>query len=190
MTEYRLIIAASTEGAIGLNNQLLWRLPSDLKRFKELTTNQVVVMGRQTYESIGKPLPNRENIILSSQPRESILGYQPEAKVFSSVKATNDYLDQAAKGKQIWIIGGNQIYKQFLPFVSEIHYSNVIVGKPLQKAVDFDTEFYSIHHLIDSGEWEVKPEPTRAVYDSKSFLLSDQNKKPLTYIPYILTRKK
>lgn len=189
MTKYKLLVAASTEGAIGLKNQLLWRLPSDMKQFRALTLNQIVVMGRLTYESIGKALPNRENIVISKQSGESIRGYQPEVKVFESPEKVVSHFEGSPTEKDVWIIGGNQIYKSFLPLVSTIHYSNVLVGKPLTEGVDFDTKFNSIYDLVDSGEWVVEKEPTKAIFDKDSYLLADDKKKPLTYVPYVLTRR-
>ncbi|EEX75573.1 dihydrofolate reductase [Leptotrichia hofstadii] len=62
---YSIVVAVGKNNEIGKNNQLLWHIPEDLKKFKEITTGQTVIMGRHTYESIGKPLPNRKNIVFS-----------------------------------------------------------------------------------------------------------------------------
>ena len=69
-----IIAAVSKNGVIGVDNKLPWNLPEDLKRFKELTTNNVVIMGRKTYESIGKPLPNRINIVITRNEDFSVPG--------------------------------------------------------------------------------------------------------------------
>ena len=98
-----LIAACSKNRAIGKDNKLLWHLPNDLKRFKRLTTDKTVVMGRKTFESIGKPLPNRKNIILTNNKDLLIEG----CDVITSISELNLIED-------IVIIGGEQIYKLFI----------------------------------------------------------------------------
>ena len=98
-----LIAACSKNRAIGKDNKLLWHLPNDLKRFKRLTTGKTVVMGRKTFESIGKPLPNRKNIILTNNKDLIIEG----CEVITSISELNLIED-------IVIIGGEQIYKLFI----------------------------------------------------------------------------
>lgn len=105
-----LIVAYSQNRVIGINNKLPWNIPPDLKRFKQLTSGNVVVMGRKTYESIGRPLPNRKNIILTSNTNY----IAPGCIVF------NSHLDILEKMGDIWVIGGEQIYKLFLPYVDKI----------------------------------------------------------------------
>jgi dihydrofolate reductase len=112
------MVAAIGEGrALGKNNDLLWRIPDDLKRFKSLTTGHVVVMGRKTYESIGKPLPNRTNIVITRS--STGLGINdPSVIVVSSIE------EALAKAKEIdsdvFIMGGGQIYEQALPFADRL----------------------------------------------------------------------
>lgn len=114
MCTISIIAAKSRNGIIGSNNTLPWHLPSDLKHFKTLTQHSVVVMGRKTYESIGKPLPNRYNVIISSQNDLKV----PEGVIISSgpneaIKASR--LLCLERGiKDIWIIGGAGIYQQFI----------------------------------------------------------------------------
>ena len=98
-----LIAACSKNRAIGKDNKLLWHLPNDLKRFKRLTTGKTVVMGRKTFESIGKPLPNRKNIVLTTNKDLLIEG----CEVITSISELNLIED-------IVIIGGEQIYKLFI----------------------------------------------------------------------------
>ena len=98
-----LIAACSKNRAIGKDNKLLWHLPNDLKRFKRLTTDKTVVMGRKTFESIGKPLPNRKNIILTKNKDLLIEG----CDVICSISELNLIED-------IVISGGEQIYKLFI----------------------------------------------------------------------------
>ena len=104
-----LIAACSKNRAIGKDNKLLWYLPNDLKRFKRLTTGKTVVMGRKTFESIGKPLPNRKNIILTNNKGLLIEG----CEVITSISELNLIED-------IVIIGGEQIYKLFIDLADVI----------------------------------------------------------------------
>ena len=104
-----LIAACAKNRAIGKDNKLLWHLPSDLKRFKRLTTGKTVVMGRKTYESIGKPLPNRKNIILTNNKDLIIEG----CETINSISELNLLED-------IVIIGGEQIYNLFIDYADVI----------------------------------------------------------------------
>jgi dihydrofolate reductase len=114
-----LIACINRDSALGKDNQLLYRFPNDLKRFKELTSNHEVVMGRKTYESIGEPLPNRTNIVLSRDYE-----YDPDYEVYvyhSVDDILREYENYAEKQVEIWVIGGEQIYKQFLPYCDRIY---------------------------------------------------------------------
>ena len=108
-----LILVMDNDCAIGLNGGLLCRLPLDMKNFRETTKNSAVVMGRKTYESFPKrPLPERENIVLSRNSSE-IEG----AKVFNNVDEMLKYVKTL--DKKVFVIGGAEIYKQLLPFCDE-----------------------------------------------------------------------
>lgn len=96
----------SENGVIGHDNKLLWHLPNDLKHFKNLTVGKPIIMGRKTYESIGRPLPNRQNIILTHQQLEI-----PGCEVVHSV---NDALAKAGDVPEVMIIGGGEIYRLFI----------------------------------------------------------------------------
>ena len=103
-----IIAAVGKNNVIGVNNELPWKLSADLKRFRQITSGKPVVMGRKTFESIGKPLPNRMNIIITRDKNYTIDGC---VAVHSAEGALN-----AAKGsKEIMIIGGGQIFREFLP---------------------------------------------------------------------------
>jgi dihydrofolate reductase (EC 1.5.1.3) len=100
--------------AIGFNNKLLFWLPNDLKRFKTLTTGNTIIMGRKTFESLPKgALPNRRNIVLSSNP-DTIC---PGAEVFSSLETA---LQNCKEDEQVYIIGGTSVYRQALPLADEL----------------------------------------------------------------------
>ena len=104
-----IIAACSKNRAIGKDNKLLWHLPNDLKRFKKITTGKTILMGRKTFESIGKPLPNRKNIVLSNNKDLLIEG----CEVITSISELNLIED-------IVIIGGEQIYKLFIDLADVI----------------------------------------------------------------------
>ena len=102
------IAAMGKNRVIGVGGRLPWHLPGDLRRFRELTRGGVVIMGRTTFASIGRPLPQRENWVLSRT-----VGLQlPGVRVFSSLETLLQALDE----KLAWVIGGEQVYRQLLPY--------------------------------------------------------------------------
>ncbi|HUA74963.1 MAG TPA: dihydrofolate reductase [Solirubrobacteraceae bacterium] len=132
-----LVVARSSNGAIGRDGELPWRLPSDMKRFRELTSGGVVVMGRRTYESLPdafRPLPDRRNLVLSSDA-----GYEADgAEVFAD-------LDSAltAAGKECFVIGGERTYREALALAERAYVTEV------EEEVDGDTFFPA----LAAGEW-------------------------------------
>lgn len=115
-----LIVAMASNGVIGHNGQMPWHLSSDLKRFKQITLGHPVVMGRKTFDSIGKPLPGRSNIVISRNPN-----FQPEAcLVFSDLATAIEKCCHTTE--EIFIIGGSTLYEAMLPYadylyITEIH---------------------------------------------------------------------
>lgn len=118
MSQPRLVaIAAMDENrVIGKDNQLPWRLPADLQHFKALTTGHPILMGRKTYESIGRPLPHRLNIVMTRDQNYSAAG----CEVVTSVAAALTLATQQ-QSKEIFIIGGAEIYQQLLPEIERIY---------------------------------------------------------------------
>lgn len=100
---------------IGQNNHLPWHLPKDLQRFKALTTGHPIIMGRKTYESIGKPLPNRTNIILTRDQDFTASG----CLIANSIKQAMHYAGEV--DSEVFIIGGADIYQQFLPQITRLY---------------------------------------------------------------------
>ena len=130
-----IIVAASTNNVIGAEGELPWRLSDDLKRFKRLTMGKPIVMGRLTWESIGRPLPGRRNIVITRQADYSAAG----AEVVSSPA---EALAAARDAAEIMIIGGSQIYGLFLPRADRLHVTRVhadIDGDVWFPAIDEDT---------------------------------------------------
>lgn len=116
-----LVVAISKNNAIGKNNQLLWHLPNDLKFFKKITSNHCIIMGRKTFESIGKPLPNRTNIVISRTKLEvdGVLFFDSVEKALNYCKSQNQ--------EEVFIIGGGEIYKSTLPLAHKIFLTEVDV---------------------------------------------------------------
>lgn len=108
-----LIVAAAENNAIGKDNQMLWHLPNDFKYFKKQTLNHSVVMGRKTFESIGKPLPERRNIVITRNPD----WMADDVDVANSL---DEVLTYCRDEREIFIIGGANIYKQALPLASKV----------------------------------------------------------------------
>ena len=113
-----LIVAASENNVIGRAGGLPWRLRDDLRRFKELTMGKPMVMGRKTFESIGRALPGRRNIVVTRQA-----GYQAEG--CDVVASVDDALSVAGDAPEIMVIGGAEIYRQLLPRADRIHLTRV-----------------------------------------------------------------
>lgn len=133
-----IIVAAAKNGAIGLNNQLLYRLPNDLKRFKALTTGHTIIMGRKTFDSLPKgALPNRRNIVLS---RQEGLHYE-NAECYHSLE---EALMQCDYTEDIYIIGGSELYKQTIDLATRLH---------LTLVEDTPTEADAFFPTINPEEW-------------------------------------
>lgn len=118
-TELTIIVAASENDAIGLGNKLIWHLGNDLKRFKNLTNGHHIIMGRKTFESFPKPLPNRTHIVITRQQNYNV----PEGVVV--VNNLDDAIDAAKNDTQPFIIGGGEIYKQAMAFADKIELTRV-----------------------------------------------------------------
>ena len=119
-----LVVAAAENGVIGRNNQLLWRLKTDLRRFRELTWGRPMIMGRKTFESIGKPLPGRETIVLTRDPAFSATGVHV-AGTWDEALAKSSALAEIMGSSEIAVVGGAEIYALALPHVQKIFLTNV-----------------------------------------------------------------
>lgn len=122
------IVAMAENRVIGKDNKLPWHFPEDLKHFRALTTGSTVIMGRKTYESIGKPLPNRENFVLTRDPRHQMkLTLDAEIKMFPNIRFFGSF-DEALKHVKtgnVFVIGGAELYKQTLNRVDGIHLTRI-----------------------------------------------------------------
>ena len=149
----KLICAISKNNVIGNENQLPWSIPEDLKRFKELTSNNWIVMGRKTFDSIGRPLPNRTNIVLSENKNLKI----DSAEVFNSPKEIIEYYKSNSDQKDLFIIGGTYIYELFLEYCEYLFITHV------DKKYLGDAFFPK----IDWNEWELISEESSYDDDEK-----------------------
>ncbi|MDR1720096.1 MAG: dihydrofolate reductase [Dysgonamonadaceae bacterium] len=160
-----IIVAAGENNEIGRANGLLWHLPADMKRFRQLTTGHVIVMGRKTYDSLPKgALPHRTNVVIS---RNSNLRL-PQCTVLNSLQAA---LTAFADEQEIFIIGGAEIYRQSFPLADRIYLTRVHAEFP-----DADTFFPP----IDPAEWQLIADETP---------LADETS-PYNYSFYTFKRKR
>lgn len=145
-----LIVALSENRVIGKDNDLMWRLSADLKRFKSLTTGHHIIMGRKTYESIGRPLPNRTNIIISRQKN-----YQQDNCIV--VASLAEAIEVGGADKEIFVIGGGEIYKQAIDLVDRMYITLV------HDTYDGDTFFPE----MDKAKWNLVSEESHCA-DAKN----------------------
>lgn len=154
-----IIVATDSKGGIGKNNDLPWYLPADLKYFKAMTNGHTIIMGRRTFDSMGKALPNRRNIVIS---RQKDLEYK-DTEVTHSLESA---LSLCSKDEEVFIIGGGEIFRQALPvadtlYITEIHHN-----------FEADTFFPA----INKAEWkEVKREDKQP---------DEKNRVPYSFVTY------
>lgn len=159
----KLICAISKNNVIGNENKLPWNIPEDLKRFKELTSNNWIVMGRKTFDSIGRPLPNRKNIVLSKNKNLRI----DSVEVFNSPKEVIESYKNNSDQKDLFIIGGTYVYELFL------EYSEYLFITHVDKEYSGDAFFPK----IDWNEWKLISEESRYDDDEKvNFYFRDYKK--------------
>ncbi|MES2560024.1 MAG: dihydrofolate reductase [Bacteroidota bacterium] len=115
-----LIVAADENNAIGNQNQLLCHLPADLKYFRLTTTGHHIIMGRKTYESVGRPLPNRVNIVISRTPELEIEGCVVKSSLESAIEFA-----RAAGETELFITGGGVIFEQSMPITNRIYLTRI-----------------------------------------------------------------
>lgn len=140
-----IIVAQASNRGIGYDNKLMWRQSDDLKRFKQLTTGHTVIMGRKTFDSIGKPLPNRKNIIISRKADLQIDG----CIVVNSIEAALQ-LAQNESASEVFIIGGGEIYALTLPISNTLYVTEI--NTDLNEADAFFPEIDKKIWKIDSTE--------------------------------------
>ncbi|MFN3234477.1 MAG: type 3 dihydrofolate reductase [Gammaproteobacteria bacterium] len=158
------IVAMSQNRVIGINNQLPWHLPADLAHFKKTTLGHAILMGRKTFDSIGKPLPNRTNIVLSRDQSLSLPGCQVVHSLEQALEQTTD--------NSLFLIGGATLYQQFLPKISRLYLT--IIHKEFEGDAFFPElnlnewqEVHAEHHQADD----------KNPYDYSFYILSSTSPK-------------
>ncbi len=152
-----IISAIGNNNEIGKSNTLLWDLPVDMKHFKETTSGYPVIMGQRTYESIGRLLPNRQNIILTKDNDFKVEG----ADIVYSLEELDELLKENTSSEEAFVIGGGQIYKLFIDKADKLYITHVNVSFP-----DADTFFPK----INKAKWKIisekkHPKDEKNIYD-------------------------
>ena len=140
----------SLNRVIGAGNKIPWHLPEDFKWFKQMTTGQVIVMGRRTFESIGKALPNRTTIVLSRSP-QPIAGARVMSDLAQLVAARPEF-----ESRQIYVCGGAQVYQQALPLCSDLYLT--LVKRTVEGDVffpPFEDQFELVEELANNPEFKI-----------------------------------
>ena len=155
-----IIVAIADDNGIGKNNELLWHIPEDLKRFKKLTFGHTVIMGKKTWESLPKkPLPGRKNIVITDDPLEVI-------ELSTTAYSIEDALRMCSENEEVFIIGGGSIYRQFMTIAEKLYITHI------HRTAPSDIYFPFIDPII----WEP--------VEKEEYEQSGINEIPYTYIIY------
>ncbi len=160
-----IIVAVAENNVIGKDNKLIWHLPEDLKRFKKLTTGHTIIMGRKTFESLGRVLPNRKHVILCNDMELNI--EDENVEVLEDISMLKQYIDSTEEN---FIIGGATIYKLLLPYANKIYLT--LIHEKFEGDVFFPE--------IDEREWKI--------VETEKGLKDEKNPYDYEYITY--TREK
>ena len=147
-----IIVAKASNNVIGKDNALIWHLPEDLKRFKKLTTGHTIIMGRKTFESLGRILPNRKHVILCNDAEMNIDDERVE--ILEDISMLEKYISSEEEN---FVIGGATIYKLLLPYASKLYITEI------DKAFEGDVTFPE----INQEEWKVV-EKTKGPQDGEN----------------------
>ncbi len=140
----KMIVAHDLNRAIGKDNKLMWNIPKDLQFFKKITSGSTIVMGRKTYESIGRVLPNRDNIIITRDWEYRVEG----ALTFTNIQGIVEF----GKFNDVYIIGGGELYAQFLPYVEELFVTQVFTT--IEDADTFFPEYEDKFDKLIEGAYQ------------------------------------
>ncbi len=160
-----IIVAVAENNVIGKDNKLIWHLPEDLKRFKKLTTGHTIIMGRKTFESLGRVLPNRKHVILCNDMELNI--EDENVEVLEDISMLKQYIDSTEEN---FVIGGATIYKLLLPYANKIYLT--LIHEKFEGDVFFPE--------IDEREWKI--------VETEKGLKDEKNPYDYEYITY--TREK
>ena len=146
-----MIVAATQNWVIGKDNQMPWHLPADLSWFRQNTQHKPVIMGRKTFESIGRALPKRTNIVLSRQP------FEHEGVIWkSNFESAVDFVKDS---EEVMLIGGGELFKQYLPQVDKLYFTQI------QTQIEGDTYFPTLNWQ----EWQIEFEQYRPADENNPY---------------------
>jgi dihydrofolate reductase len=154
------IVAVSDDWGIGKNNELLWHISEDLKRFKRLTTGKTVIMGKKTWESLPKrPLPGRKNIVLTDVPGEKIEGS-------ITAYSIEDALSKCDGEEEVFVIGGGSIYRQFMTIADRLYITHVHRKAPADVYFpEIDQKVWKVKDKEEYPQTETDPPYTYVIYE-------------------------
>jgi dihydrofolate reductase len=154
-----IIVATDTNGGIGKGNKLLFHIKEDMKRFKELTTGHTIIMGRKTYESLPNGgLPNRHNIILTRDDN-FFIDYNICKEIITVVSDINTFIDMYKDSeKEVFVIGGGEIYKQLLPYCNKIYLTKVVGEYEADAFFNFNANEWEVTYWSLKSDSEYKYE--------------------------------
>jgi dihydrofolate reductase len=160
-----IIAAIAENNALGKDNQLIWHLPADLKRFKKVTLGHHIIMGRKTFESLGKPLPNRTTIIITRNK-----GYKQEGCIV--VNSLQEAIEAASADKNPYILGGAEIYKQAMEIADKL-------------------DLTLVHHNFDADAFfpEINFNKWKEI-SRENFKADENNKYNYSFVTYVKNKKK
>lgn len=157
-----IIVAVAKNNVIGKDNKLIWHLPEDLKRFKKLTTGHTIIMGRKTFESLGRVLPNRKHIVLCNDAELNI--EDENVEVINDVSLLDKYINSEEEN---FIIGGATIYKLLMPYANKMYITQI--------NEEFEGDVY--FPQIDEKEWNI--------VETEKGLKNEQNPFEYEYVTYV-----
>ena len=156
-----IIVAKAKNNIIGKNNKLIWNLPEDLKRFKELTTGHTIIMGRKTFESLGRVLPNRKHIVFTQNPDFKV--NDENVEVVHSLLQIQQYIEN---DEEAFVIGGAMIYGLLMPYVNKMYITQI--------NQDFEGDVF--FPKVDTEKWEI--------IDIQKGIKDENNELDYEYITY------
>ena len=157
-----IIVAVAKNNVIGKDNQLIWHIPEDLKRFKKLTTNHRIIMGRRTFESLGRILPNRKHVILCNDMEMNI--NDENVEILEDISMLKEYIESEEEN---FVIGGATIYKLLMPYANKLYITYI--------NQEFEGDVYFPE--INENEWQV--------VEKEKGLKDDKNPFDYEYVTYI-----
>lgn len=159
-----LIAAAAENNALGKNNEMIWHLPDDFKRFKKLTSGHDIILGRKTYESLDGPLPNRKHIIIT---RQKNYAQNVDSSCCTVVESIEEAIAKTNASEENFVIGGGEIYKLALPLADKIELTRV---HSAFEADAYFPEFDNENWILENQEYHPKDEKHKVDFTYQTFI--------------------